>query len=172
MRKVIILDTSILCVWLKVPGKQTCGSGSGTWTFEKAEAQIKKAVASRGTLVLPLAAIIEAGNHISQASGDRYSPAASLAALMEKAADRESPWAAFVDQAKLWDAEGLKSLSAEWPELAKSGLSMGDATIKRVAEFYAQTGSSVELMTGDQGLKAYQPATGPLMPRRRRRPHQ
>jgi hypothetical protein len=117
---------------------------------------------------LPLAAIIETGNHISQASGDRYDPAKSLAALMAKAADRQSPWAAFVDQSKLWDAEGLKSLSAEWPELAKSRMSMGDATIKRVAEFYAQSGSAVELMTGDHGLKAYEPVTRPLVPRRRR----
>ena len=26
MKKVLIIDTSILCVWLKVPGKETCGT--------------------------------------------------------------------------------------------------------------------------------------------------
>lgn len=169
MRKVVILDSSILCVWLKVSSKGTCGSGQSEWTFTKADAQINKAVASKCILVLPLAVIIETGNHISQSQGDRYPAAKRLADLMAKAADQQSPWAAFVDQSKLWDPEGLRSLSAEWPDLAKSGLSMGDATIKRVAEYYAQSGSAVELMTGDQGLKAYEPIMQPLVPRRRSR---
>lgn len=25
MKKVLDVDTSVLCVWLKVPGKETCG---------------------------------------------------------------------------------------------------------------------------------------------------
>ena len=25
MKKVLVIDTSVLCVWLKVPGKETCG---------------------------------------------------------------------------------------------------------------------------------------------------
>ena len=25
MKKVLIIDTSIMCVWLQVPGKETCG---------------------------------------------------------------------------------------------------------------------------------------------------
>ena len=24
MKKVLVIDTSVLCVWLKVPGKETC----------------------------------------------------------------------------------------------------------------------------------------------------
>jgi hypothetical protein len=68
----------------------------------------------------------------------------------------------------LWDTQGLKNLAAEWPELAKQKISIGDATIKSVAEYYAKTGFTVEILTGDVGLKAYQPATPVPTPRRRR----
>ena len=42
MRKVLILDTSILCVWLKVPGKETCGSGANTITYDAVYAKIEE----------------------------------------------------------------------------------------------------------------------------------
>lgn len=32
-RKIIIMDTSILCVWLKVPGKEVAGK-NGAFTYE------------------------------------------------------------------------------------------------------------------------------------------
>jgi hypothetical protein len=31
MRKVLILDTSILCVWLDVPGMAECGPDGDKW---------------------------------------------------------------------------------------------------------------------------------------------
>jgi hypothetical protein len=48
------------------------------------------------TFVLPLAAIIETGNHITQIKkGDRYTPAQKLVDLIEKVADETTPWASF-----------------------------------------------------------------------------
>ena len=44
MRKVLILDTSILCVWLKVPGKETCGSGANTITYDTVHTKIEEEV--------------------------------------------------------------------------------------------------------------------------------
>lgn len=91
---------------------------------------------------------------------------------MEAVADEQSPWAAFTEQEKLWDTDGLKQLAADFPSLATQGVSIGDATIKAVSEFYAKLGCEVEILTGDKGLKAYQPAkpiTPPLQPRRRRK---
>lgn len=34
MRKVLVIDTSVLCVWLKVPGKETCGPSNALVTYE------------------------------------------------------------------------------------------------------------------------------------------
>ncbi|MCW5258880.1 hypothetical protein [Verminephrobacter eiseniae] len=58
-------------------------------------------------------------------------------------------------------------MARTWPALAAGGTSIGDATIKHVAEYYAKAGYAVEIMTGDQGLKAYQPIAPIPRPRRR-----
>ncbi len=34
MKKVLVVDTSVLCVWLKVPGKETCGSSNALVTYD------------------------------------------------------------------------------------------------------------------------------------------
>ncbi len=52
-------------------------------------------------------------------------------------------------------------------DLALQKLSLGDTTIKDVAEHYAQMGNDVEILTGDQGLKAYEPVKPVQVPRRR-----
>ena len=88
---------------------------------------------------------------------------------MSKSADQTSPWAAFSEQSALWTPEKLKKLAADWPNLATKKLSLGDATIKDVAEYYAQAGYAVEILTGDRGLKAYEPTVAVEAPRRRQR---
>jgi hypothetical protein len=168
MRKVLIIDTSILCVWLQVSGKTTCGSGSNQWNRERVEKVLEAEIQAATTLVLPLATILETGNHIAQASSQRYETAQALAKLMAAAADEKTPWAAFTDQSVLWEAEELKKLATEWPDLAARKISIGDATIKTVAEHYARSGYQVEIFTGDEGLKAYEPSI-PVKPPRRRR---
>lgn len=170
-KKVLIFDTSILCVWLRVPGKDRCGPAGDAWDYQRVDRLITQEK-DRSIFVLPLAAIIETGNHISQCSGDRYELAGRFAEVIRKTAVEETPWAAFTHQVAMWDADRLNRLADEWPQLALQGLSMGDATIKDVADFYAKSGTQVEIITGDQQLRAYQPlpATriGAVTPRRRR----
>jgi hypothetical protein len=167
-KNVLILDTSILCVWLKVPGKETCGSGDSCIDFAKVDSEIQTAMQTQYTLVLPLATIIETGNHIVKASQWRHERAMALAGLMESAANESTPWAAFSDQQTLWSADGLKDLALKWPNLAARKLSIGDATISEVADYYAKMGYSVEIYTGDEGLKRHHMITAPPQPRRRR----
>ena len=89
---------------------------------------------------------------------------------MRLSADEKTPWAAFSDQNLLWTPEKLKELAEDWPDLAHGQqLSLGDATIKDVAEYYARMGCKVEILTGDQGLKAHEPAAPVGIPRRRQR---
>ncbi len=168
MSKILVIDTSILCVWLKVPGMGTCGPDHDRWDYSRVNGKIEEEEREKATFVLPLATIIETGNHISQSSGMRKECADALAHLMAKAAEQQSPWAAFADQSTLWTPENLKAVAEYWPALAAQRLSLGDATIKDVAEYYAQIGYSVEILTGDQGLKAYEPERRPRIPRRNR----
>lgn len=167
-KNVLILDTSILCVWLKVSGKETCGSGASCIDFAKVEKEIQSAEEMNYTLVLPLATIIETGNHIAQSPQWRHERATQLGDLMVNAANESTPWAAFSDQQTLWSADGLKNLAATWPALAAKKLSIGDATIAEVADYYAKMGYIVEIFTGDKGLKKHHLITATPQPRRRK----
>lgn len=168
MGKVLILDTSILCVWLRVCGKETCGPENNRWEYKRVNDKINTEIANNTILVLPLAAIIETGNHIAQCNGDKYALINSFVDLINKAADETTPWAAFTQQSELWSRSGLKNLSNRWKETAIGGQSLGDASIVDVANYYAETGYNVEIFTGDEGLKAYEPENKPMIPRRRK----
>jgi hypothetical protein len=166
-KKILILDTSILCCWLRVPGKDTAGAQHDLWDFSRID---KLLVAERdqgSTFVLPIASLIETGNHIAQCNGDRYNLATSLTDHLKNTVDASSPWAAFTDQSALWEPSKLQELATVWPQLAVGRTSIGDATIKHVAEYYSQAGWEVEILTGDEGLKAYETSRQTLIPRRR-----
>ena len=169
MKKILIIDTSILCVWLQVPGRERCGKKGDEWNKERVNEHIDLAMNQKAIFVLPLATIIETGNHISQAGQSRREKAESLADLINKSADQTSPWAAFSEQSALWTHEKLKKLAETWPDLAVQKISLADATIKDVAEYYALAGYAVEIFTGDQGLKAHEPISVTPVPRRRQR---
>jgi hypothetical protein len=119
-------------------------------------------------LVLPIASLIETGNHISHGDTLRFEKAKELGKIIKNTADERSPWAAFNNQDTLWSREELKKIADEWPSEAAKKLSIGDFTIKNVAEFYARMGHDVEIVTGDAGLKQYQPAKPALIPRRKK----
>lgn len=167
MRKVLILDTCILCVFLGVPDMDDCGPNNDKWDYERVLKKIQTEINNGSTLVLPMATLIETGNHIAQANGERFDVANKLSKIIIKVANEEEPWAAFTFQSKLWSEENLIKLAHTWPQLAVQGISIGDATIKDVAEYYVESGYNVEILTGDQGLKAYEPSVT-YTPRRRK----
>lgn len=171
-KRVLILDTSVLCCWLQVPSKEEAGTVEDRWTHERIDQLLREEQAKHSTFVLPIATLIETGNHIAQVKkGDRFNLANKLAEYLRKAADAHSPWAAFTEQAELWQTDNLRTLAENWPAQAAQRLSIGDATIKDVAEYYHKAGFSVEILTGDKGLKAYEPASSSapvLVPRRRK----
>lgn len=170
MLKVLIIDTSILSVWLKIDWMDHAGPGNDLWNFDRIDAKIKDEVNENTTLVLPLATIIETGNHIANSTGDRYNLALCLCELIKNTANNQTPWAAFTVQNSLWEKENLISLATKWPHLAASKLSLGDATITEVASYYSKMRYKVEIFTGDLGLKAYepQPTLSQNIPRRSR----
>jgi hypothetical protein len=167
MQQVVVLDTSVLCCWLQIPGKETAGSGSHKWDFKRVDDLIKNRLEEGCYLVLPLATVLETGNHISQAQSLRFEIATELCNLIDKAADGSAPWAAFTEQAVLFTPDKLKVVVTDWPDLAAGGTSIGDFLIVDVARYYADAGMKVEILTGDEGLKAYEPVTAIAPPRRR-----
>ena len=51
-------------------------------------------------------------------------------------------------------------------ETVVAGQALGDASIVEVVNYYTDLGYRVEILTGDEGLKAYEPTVE--VPRRRR----
>lgn len=157
MRKVLVIDTSVLYVWLKVSGKETCGPSNALVTYEMVSEKIEEEKKKGTTFILPLATIIETGNHIAHSSGDRMSLGEEFAQIMIDSADEKSPWAAFTEQSSLWNPENLKKLAEKWKITVIGGQALGDASIVEVVKYYTDLGYEVEIFTGDEGLKAYEP---------------
>lgn len=145
------------------------GPADDKWNYERVSSKIAEEITNKTILVLPMATLIETGNHIAQANGEIYTIAQDLANIIKKAANEEEPWAAFTFQSELWNEENLLKLADEWPRLAVQKLSIGDTIIKNVAKYYSDAGYQVEILTADQGLKSYEPATTNTIPRRRKR---
>lgn len=164
MRKILVIDTSILCCLLSIPGKEKAGD---KWDKNRVEKTMEVEKNTGSHFVLPIASLIETGNHIAQSSGDRFNLAKRLTSILTEAINGTTPWVLFTEQAPLWEKENLANLANEWPNLASMKLTIGDATIKKVADFYAKAGYTVEILTGDDGLKAHQPAQPEMIPRRR-----
>jgi hypothetical protein len=167
MRKVLLIDTSLLCVLLQVPGKETAGNNQ--WNFELVDKKIQAEINQGTTLVLPLATVIETGNHIAQAkknTTNKYPTAEKFAKIITDAADETSPWAAFRDQIVLWEAEQLKELASQFPNQAIQETSMGDASIVILGWHYHHKGYDVEFLTDDDKLKSQEPPPASLPTRR------
>lgn len=95
-----IIDTSVLCEFLAVPG--VCKQP------EAVQAEFKSRATAGERFVVPITAVIETGNHIAQIkSGDRWGAATRFANLLGAAMREESP---FVLHRVAWDDEFLSEL--------------------------------------------------------------
>lgn len=163
--KLLILDTSVLCVYLNIPGKETC-DGEIQLTHESAIAKIQEKQQAGWQFVLPVACAIETGNHIAQCDGNRYELATQLVSIIKQAIAGESPWIIFSDNLGIWNPANLAWLE-DWAAHAAAELSIADRTIAFIAADYSQKGWEVEIFTCDEQLKAYQPEQPKYTPRRR-----
>lgn len=94
------VDTSVLCNLVDVPGRNQ--------RRDEVQAEFKRLVAEgRTRFVIPVTSIIETGNHIANATGDRRSAAKRLEQFLESAATGDLPWQL---HAVNWDADFLAAL--------------------------------------------------------------
>lgn len=155
MAKILIIDTSIMCVWLKVPGMETTGKNS-EYTQDIVAQHIEEEKKKGTKLVLPITTIIETGNHIAHANGNKEQSVEDLCSMIISSANGETPWIAIDMQHSLWDADNLPVLVEEWKKTAISEKqSIGDAAIVQIAKRFSST-CEVEIFTGDGGLKNYE----------------
>ena len=163
--KILILDTSVLCVFLDIPDWNTC-DGEIKLNHELAVKEIDERKKAGWKFVLPVACVIETGNHIVHCKGDKYHLAKLLIELIIAALEGKSPWIVFTENLEIWKLTNIKWLIG-WADHAVAGLSLADKTIAYIADDYFRNGFEVEIFTCDQPLKAYQPTPPPMTPRRR-----
>ena len=86
MREVYFMDTSILVNILQIPGMSQCQG--------RVMEDLKDYISRKAVLILPLATIIETGNHIAHISnGDiRLKCAKKMATFLQKTVAGEAPW--------------------------------------------------------------------------------
>lgn len=128
MADVVLLDTSILCELLGVPGK------SGVLQSGEVEGTLKTGCKQGDQFLLPWTSVIETGNHIGQVSDGsrRWQVAERFVKVVRASLDGEAPWTL----SSPVDAARLRSLLNRFPEWATSGSGLGDLTI--VDEFDRQ----------------------------------
>lgn len=80
------IDTSVMANMLKIPGK--CNAA------ESVQEEFKQVIEAKEVLILPIATIIETGNHIAHIdSGNiRRTIAQKFGEYLRKTAEGEAPW--------------------------------------------------------------------------------
>jgi hypothetical protein len=98
-QRVLFIDTSVLCNLVDVPGRNQ--------HRDRVRAEFAQLIDGGVRFILPVTAVIETGNHIANAAGDRRAAAERLAALLREAARSTAPWQL---HAVTWDAGFLGAL--------------------------------------------------------------
>ncbi|NWJ42487.1 MAG: hypothetical protein HXX12_16115 [Geothrix sp.] len=150
-KQVLILDSSMVCTWLGVPGMDVTGPKSDPWDQGRIQNLIDVKKTKGFIFILPIAALIETGNHIAQTSNVKC--ANLLMELLKQAINGDSPWGIFNEQSIIWEPPNIERIVAEWPDSIKHGVSFGDFTIELIAQFYMDRRFEVEILTSDQGLQ-------------------
>lgn len=121
MSAIVIVDTSVLLNILDIPGRNQ----------SRAEvlAELGKLIETSHHLFIPMAAIVEVGNHIAQIGSGALRRAAAERFIGEvrKALADEAPWKPINFPS---NQEVLSWLDA-FPDAAMQGLGMGDLSVKK-----------------------------------------
>ena len=126
MSAICLIDTSVFVEILNVPIKAT--------QHEQIVSELKTKIERRETLFLPMATILETGNHVAQ-NGDgnqRRKCAENFVSQVQKALDGESPFKPI----SFLKREHLQQWLSEFPNSAMQGTGLGDLSI--IHDFHAQ----------------------------------
>jgi hypothetical protein len=155
MADVVFLDTSVLLNILDVPGKNS--------DRDDVVSEFRRLVKAGSPMVVPIAAVIEVGNHLAQLPGDvARNRTGRFADFLRQALAGTPPW---VVSGTTWDESFLTALvngngRPDLVELATQAVGSGDVSILvEVDRFLARTdrpsGQAVRLWTLDASLAAW-----------------
>lgn len=158
-----ILDTSVLLNILNIPNRNA--------NHEEVFKEFKDLAESKNeALILPLASIIETGNHIAHISDGniRREKAELFATYIKKTSNGEAPWEYF---GKELDKDDLSIMADEFPGNAMRETGIGDMSIIRAYEKCKQLVPSIGrimIWSLDGHLQGYSENVAPVIRRRSR----
>lgn len=119
---ICIVDTSIFCNVLDVPGRNEYR--------DEVLRTLREHITRGFNLLLPLATLYETGNHIAQASdgGLRRTAAERFSKQVRKAVDGQAPWRPM----PLHGARELVAWLDEFPDSAMRGVGLADLSIIKI----------------------------------------
>lgn len=154
MPTVRFIDTCVLCNLVPVPGRDQ--------DREKIGRELKVHLSNRDVLIVPIASVIETGNHISHVEDGnlRRTTAIRFNDMLTSLKNNEAPW---VMNEVSWDSNFLDSFLSgagtgmTWTEHATSKMGAGDLSILAERELYQQRSGmrDVRIWTDDTALRGY-----------------
>lgn len=148
MKEIHLIDTSVLCCLLPVPGM--CSG-----VEHKAAFADLTALASRIgiSLLLPMATIYETGNHIAHATELRYKTAQKFIGFVRAGFASQPPWTL----TPLPNHEQMGEWLNEFPEHADRQVGLGDLSIIKTYEEVRALNltSRVRIWSKDEHLSGY-----------------
>ena len=144
---IVLMDTSVFCNVLNVPGFNQDRDG--------VIADLETWIKNGDTLLLPMAAVIETGNHIAQVIDGRLrrQSAERFCQQVGAAIDGTAPWSAM----RFWEPEQLRNWLGEFPNRAMQELGMADLSIIKDWESMCEIhrGPRVRIWSLDGDLQGY-----------------
>jgi hypothetical protein len=122
MSSIVLVDTSVLLNVLNVPGRNQ--------DYEAVLSELGELIEAGVLLFIPMAAIIETGNHIAHMGGDgrlRRQAAERFVGVIDDALKDKAPWKPM----NFPDAVHLLGWLGEFPDSAMRKVGMGDLSIKK-----------------------------------------
>ncbi|MBS0202274.1 MAG: hypothetical protein JSS49_05185 [Planctomycetes bacterium] len=118
---VALIDTSVFCNIIPIPNRDQ--------NRDEILDRLEELINDSTTLLLPMAAVLEAGNHIAHLTNGhaRRDTARLFCKLVCDAIDGTSPWT----PTPFWDVLILRKWMNEFPDHAKTGIGLGDLSIIR-----------------------------------------
>ena len=152
MKAVCVVDTTVFMEILNVPNKAS----------RRAEiiAQLEEKINSKESLFLPMATVLETGNHIAQ-NGDgsqRRQCAERFVAQVQLAIDGNSPFTSI----NFLEADDMRRWLAEFPDWAMQAQGLADLSIVHDWERLCEQnhGRRVYIWSLDQHLSGYDKPAG------------
>lgn len=143
------IDTSIMTNVLRIPGR--CNDA------ERLQRELEQVIEAKEVLILPIATIIETGNHIAHIEDGniRRAIAEKFGEYLRKTAEGEAPWKLYGIE---MDKEGLLYLADHIEEYAVREIGIGDMSIVYAYEQYKNKTPAIGrimIWSMDKHLQAY-----------------